>query len=455
MPEATSPARGFLAKITRPGYSDVFLRERLFQRLDESEHRLTWISAPPGAGKTTLASSYLVDRELAHLWYQVDPGDDDPGTFFHYLGLAARAAAPHARAALPHLTAEYLAGLRVFSRRYFEALAAQLEPPFVLVFDNYQEVSSGAPLHALMREGMNALPAGFRAIVLSRAGPPGELAASAALEQLGWEELQLTLEEVEGIERLRKRKLHGGASRWAAGLVLLLEHGKAGRSPQASPDSNPQVLFDHFAAEIFARLDAQTRNVLLVSALLPKMSAAMVAELTSVPSAGELLEELHRKNYFTLRRTQAETTYEYHPLFRDFLLRRAGVAFTGMELRALRQKAAALAEADGQLETAAELLRACGDYDGMAQLVLRHARTLVEQGRGQVLEGWLASLAPDTRAANPWLSYWHGICRLPYSPGEARTHFELAYERWRTREELDEVALAWCAIVDSFVFEWG
>src|SRR5207247_356860 len=365
MPEATSPARGFLAKITRPGYSDVFLRERLFQRLDESEQRLTWISAPPGAGKTTLASSYLVERELPHLWYQLDTGDDDAGTFFHYLGLAARAAAPHARAALPHLTAEYLAGLRVFARRYFEALAAQLEPPFVL------------------------------------------------------------------------------------------EHGRAGRPPQASPDGNPQVLFDHFAAEIFARLDAQTREVLLASALLPKMSAAMVAELTGVASAGGMLEELHRKNYFTLRHAQAEASYEYHPLFRDFLLRRAGLTFTGVELRALRLKAAALAEADGQLDTAAELLRACGDYDGMAQLVLRHARTLVEQGRGQVVEAWITSLAPDTRAANPWLSYWYGVCRLPFAPGEAREHFELAYERWLAEEDLDGAALAWCAIVDSFVFEWG
>src|SRR5437879_3671063 len=189
---------------------------------------------------------------------------------------------------------------------------------------------------------------------------------------------------------------------------------------------------------------------LLASALLPKMTATMLVGLTGAPDAGDWLEELHLKNYFTLKHAQAEPAYEYHPLFREFLLAGAKRAFASDRLQELRKRAAALAEADGQLETAAELLRACGDFEGTAQLVLRHARTLLEQGRGPVVEGWLASLPPDTRAANPWLSYWHGICRLPFAPGEARAHFELSYQRFRAREDLDGAALAWCAIVDSF-----
>jgi len=449
----------YSAKITRPGYTDILRRERLFRRLDASREPLTWIAAPPGAGKTTLAASYLVERDLRHLWYQLDARDADPATFFHYLGLAVRAAAPRLQLALPHLTAEYALGLRAFARRYFEAFAAQLAARFALVFDNYHELPVDAPLHALLRDGIAALPAGFRTLVLSRLPPP---AVHAAPARLGWEDLQLTLDEVEGIERLRKhraapshRALHGESSGWAAGVVLLLEQEKGGvRAPQQFSASDPQQLFDHFAAEIFSRLERRTQTVLAASALLPKMSAAMLAELAAFPAAGELLEDLHRKNYFTLKHAEPPV-YEYHPLFREFLLARARETFTGAQLQALRVRAAALAHADGQLETAAELRRAAGDFRGLAELITQHARELLEQGRGQVVETWLGSLPATMRKANPWLSYWHGACRLAFNPAEARDHFERAYVGFKAAGDTAGRAAAWCAVVDSYVFEWG
>src|SRR6476646_5002438 len=79
-----------LAKTTRPSLAGVLPRDRLFSSLDEGrQSSVTWITGPPGSGKTTLVSSYVENRAWPCLWYQLDESDADVATFFYYLRSAA------------------------------------------------------------------------------------------------------------------------------------------------------------------------------------------------------------------------------------------------------------------------------------------------------------------------------------------------------------------------------
>ena len=74
------------AKLTCPRLHGVIDRDRLFGRLDaESARSITWVMGPPGAGKTTLVTTYLASRRISALWFRVDEGDTDAATFFSYL----------------------------------------------------------------------------------------------------------------------------------------------------------------------------------------------------------------------------------------------------------------------------------------------------------------------------------------------------------------------------------
>src|SRR5271157_2278251 len=62
---------GTPAKISRPWSDGVLPRERLFERLDNSlKHPILWITGPPGAGKTSLVTSWLEARRMRSLWFQ-------------------------------------------------------------------------------------------------------------------------------------------------------------------------------------------------------------------------------------------------------------------------------------------------------------------------------------------------------------------------------------------------
>ena len=137
------------AKFSRPRLFDVTPRNRLFSRVDASlSHPVIWVDGPAGAGKTSLVAGYVEARGVPASWYQVDGGDSDVATFFHYL---AELPTLVGSGDLPTFLPEYLSDVAGFARRFFRAVFARLGGSALLVFDNVQEATGSAEFVAVLR----------------------------------------------------------------------------------------------------------------------------------------------------------------------------------------------------------------------------------------------------------------------------------------------------------------
>ena len=354
-----------MAKVTRPRLYRTLPRERLFARLDELRgSKAIWITGPPGAGKTTLASSSLESRRLPALWYQMDSGDADPASFFYYL-----AAATHALCGgdqLPLLSPEYLPDLQGFTRRFFRQLFGRLQKASVLVFDNYHAVPPASVLHGIMVEALAEVPDGVSVIVTSRTEPPPALTRlrlTRAIECLDAGDLQVSFEEACRIAALDAsvtaccgeipepeiRTLWETSGGWAVGFALMLEHRRALGGVQHNPQqkrgvtpASRELLFDYFAVEIFGAASLEVRHVLLRTAFLPLFTVPMAEAISGDLEAGQRLRDLYRLRYFIDQRDEQEATYQYHALFREFLLARAREQLEPAEFVLLQRRSARL-----------------------------------------------------------------------------------------------------------------
>jgi LuxR family transcriptional regulator, maltose regulon positive regulatory protein len=464
------PKRSALpAKLTRPSAGTLLSRERIFKRLGASAaSRWVWIGAPAGAGKTSLASSWIETHRYDCLWVQLDAGDADPASFFHYLILVGLNRAGRKRVHLPALTPEFLPGLELYARRFFEQLFGLYRKPFVVVLDNCHEVPAEAPLFSVLLAALlDSLPMHGKLLCLSRTDLPAALTRPSmqpGFQQLRWEDLSLT--DDEALELARRvgpaavevaAECNHRARGWITGVKLLLR-----TAPDELQRLNcheelaTQGLFDYYANEVFERVPAELRNFLLRAAMLSDLDAVTVAAVTERDDATTVLGQLYAERLFIERRMlPSGLAYGFHPLFRTYLQTRLTRALTAAQIAMIKTRAALSLEARGQLEAATVIALECDDAGLLVRLVLAQAPQLVSHGRLGTLEHWLRAVPESVRERDGWLLYWLGPPCAAHDLLRSRTCYEKAYHCFRDSGDMPGVWLACANLINSHFLGWG
>ncbi|MCX7891059.1 MAG: hypothetical protein N2544_01660 [Burkholderiales bacterium] len=440
------------AKTAVPHTAALVPRPKLYARFDRAaDARFAWLSAPAGAGKTSLVAAYLAARGRPTAWVRLDEGDADLTAFLQSLGEGVRVAGG-ARTRIDVAATATAADIAI--RRSVEAIVAGLPPASALVLDGYEAIPPGAPAERALALVVASLPAGTTLFVTSRRAPPPALAragSGSGFLRLEGADLWLDHDEAAAVAASTGlqasdplRAVAAACGGWAAGVVLLARGLLAGGPLPGAATPLPREISDYFAAEVFEPLPPDVQSFLARTAALPRVSPDTAGALTGHAEPGRVLDELCRANLFTERKAGDAPRYAYHPLFRHFLRARAATLLAAREHRDNRALAARLLEDAQDPEAAVPLLAELGAASEIARLVRSHAPALASQGRIATLTSWCDALSEQGCESEPWPLFWRAWCLAPDDRARAAGGFERARAAFAAAGDL-EGELACCA----------
>jgi LuxR family transcriptional regulator, maltose regulon positive regulatory protein len=365
----------------------IIKRPRLTRLLDETSARIILLVAPAGYGKTTLAREWCESRTGPTIWYQAGTSATDVAALAAELSRAVEAAVPRTGQTLQ-------AHLRGLDRRELDVpvLARVLAQDLgswpddaVLVIDDYHHAVDSAASDAFV--GMLAERAQLRLLLAARAKPSWASAREFMYGRvlvLGQADLAMTESEVDAAlptavtdDALRLRSLAAG---WPA-VIGLASLTTALRPPQAAI---AETLHTFFAQELFSACSADVQLGLIRLAVLPAITPTLVQAALD-QEASRLLRDAAHAGFLTKRDS---TSYELHPLLREFLLTKSStLPQTDWDLLLDRALKALIGER--RWDDAFVLIQECRMAYALPALLRAALDELLSEGRVATVRHWL------------------------------------------------------------------
>jgi LuxR family maltose regulon positive regulatory protein len=396
------------------------------------ERRATVVTAPTGFGKTSTLAEWAAASEARFAWVTLDEGDNDPTRFWSYVVAAVERAVPD----LPGTAARRLRGPGVsIADEVLPVIVNELTTvaqPLVLVLDDYHAIKADE-VHSGVQYLLERLGPDVHLVLVAQILPPlrlGRLRARGELNE--WRAEALRFSEAEVAELLNGAHglhlapddiaaLHRRTEGWVAGLNLvalsLRETGDRAGFLAGLP-LDDRFLIDYLWDEVVVHQTPETRDFLMRTAVLERLSSPLCDAVLERRDSAERLLALERSNLFVIPLDAERQWFRYHTLFRAMLLRQLE-RFAPESVPDLHRRASAWFAERGDLHGTIEHAISAGDMHTAAE-TLRHSWLgLYSDGKANDFIGWIDRLPRATIAEYPELALGRGgVARAMGRPTE-------------------------------------
>ena len=373
-------------------------RERLVDAIHANiPRKLIAIAAPAGYGKTTLLADFGANTELTVCWARLSQADWDIMRFSQVLAASLQG---HFRRlkGQPDLAALATASPEAVALAFTAAISDNITEAFVIALDDVHLLNQSKPALAFLDRFLQELPEQVTVIAAGREVPEVSLArlmAERDLAGFGPQDLALTREELIDLTQRQRStplsdfeidRLLEESRGWVTGIVM--SGTVADRGLGSLVNAGRPMMFEYLASVVLNQQPDELRRFALDAAVLPIMTEEACNLVLARDDSKRLLGQLARRALFVTASEGTLRTYEFHPLFREFLLSSLQGA-DPKRIVDLRRRAANYHLAKGSLEQAVDLLFEAGSIRQAGNTAERFARELFESGRVQTIERWV------------------------------------------------------------------
>jgi LuxR family maltose regulon positive regulatory protein len=384
--------------ITPPSFdANKVHRERLVDAIHgEIGRKLIVIAAPAGYGKTTLLSDFAAHTEMPVCWVGLTEADRD---VMRLATVLLASLEKRFRRLKGIMDLQALAGStpEALSSAFVELIDGNIDETFALLIDEADLLNDSDQGRTFLDAFVERIPDQLTVVAAGREVLEVSLArlmAEGSLAGFGPHDLALSRPELVKLAReaydesLAERDLDrileetGG---WVTGVVMSGVLG--GRSLRAIGVNPRPMVYEYLASVVLNRQPEDLRQFMLNSSVLPVMAAHACEEVLDEPKSKEYLTRLVTDGLFVTASRDTPVTYEYHPLFRQFLLE-TKLASDPRSYRQLCNAAGHYLEEIGEIEQAVRSYISGGDEAYALTLAESKARDMFDAGRIDTLSVW-------------------------------------------------------------------
>lgn len=402
--------------------SELLERPRLTKKLEANlGSPITMVAADAGCGKTTLIADFVRSQNRQSVWYQLDHTDADPVVFLGYIARGIKNLNPDfGEAIFPYLSEANEDMMRVPERAadlLINEILQSIEQPFILVLDDYHHIGRDTVVHRMVDRLLQYSSDLVHLIITTRDLPPLAImrrrTQSAALV-ITRDDLLFTDDEVRELFRktlnveLKDEEIaeyRGRTHGWITALQLVRQvaeqemHSASVGSPvdlRHILQQSEKDIFDYFAEEVFSRETEDTRHLLMDLSVLESLQLDLCSAVFPDLRCSAVLPELAQKNMFltVAGDGQSSEEYRFHPLFRDFLVRRLRSDRGQARVAEERNRIAEYFVVNRKWEMALPYLLDAQNFDRAASVIAETGGAWIETGAFTSL-GFFIERVPD------------------------------------------------------------